>query len=91
MMTMRPRPHRGAGFAVGSALALLVTSTAAQASDWYVRPDGGAYGAENGTDWTNAFDDFQDALGKASTGDEIWVASGIYYPQTEHGGTGEDA
>jgi predicted outer membrane repeat protein len=38
-----------------------------------------ATGADNGSDWTNAFKDLQSAMNLATAGDEIWVAKGIYY------------
>lgn len=34
----------------------------------------------DGTSWCLAYDDLQDALSGATTGDDIWVASGTYYP-----------
>lgn len=46
-------------------------------ANWYVRPNGGSYGAENGTDWTNAFDGFSDITG-LSAGDTVWIAGGTY-------------
>lgn len=33
-----------------------------------------------GESWSKAYPDFQDALEKAESGDQIWVAAGIYYP-----------
>jgi hypothetical protein len=42
-------------------------------------------GDENGIDWANAFKDLQDALfeaGESPGTDEIWVAAGIYYPDS---------
>lgn len=39
-----------------------------------------AVGLNNGTSWADAFIDLQDALAYASSGSEIWVAEGIYYP-----------
>lgn len=48
-------------------------------ANWYVRPNGGSYGAEDGSDWTNAFDGFSDiAWASISAGDTIWVAGGTY-------------
>ncbi len=39
-----------------------------------------ALGANDGSTWTNAFDDLQSALAVAGPGDEIWVAEGVYKP-----------
>ncbi len=44
------------------------------ASSTSVSPDGGS--------WETAYADLQDALGAAVSGDEIWVAKGIYKPTT---------
>ncbi|MCB0595114.1 MAG: DUF11 domain-containing protein, partial [Phaeodactylibacter sp.] len=44
----------------------------------YVDKD--ATGIGNGLSWTDAFTDLQDALAIAQSGDEIWVAEGVYYP-----------
>ena len=50
-----------------------------QAANWYVRPNGGIYGSENGIDWSNAYDGFSDiAWTSVSCGDTIWVAGGNY-------------
>lgn len=46
---------------------------------WYVKK--GSNG--NGSSWQNAFPELQDALKKASPGDQIWVARGTYLP-TRH-------
>ena len=42
--------------------------------------DDNASGGGDGTLWVNAFNYLQDALSVVSSGDEIWVAEGIYKP-----------
>lgn len=39
-----------------------------------------ASGANDGTSWTDAFNDLQDAIALAANGDSIWVAQGTYTP-----------
>ncbi|MHC4560907.1 MAG: choice-of-anchor Q domain-containing protein, partial [Planctomycetota bacterium] len=43
---------------------------------WYVNKN--ADGADNGTSWTDAYPNLEDALTSATAGDEIWVAQGTY-------------
>lgn len=50
----------------------------------------GASGGGNGSSWTLAFANLQDALAAASTGDEIWVAVGTYTPDIGAGQTPGD-
>ncbi len=42
--------------------------------------DADATGQDDGSSWTNAFCDLQDALARAEYGDQIWVAEGTYKP-----------
>ncbi len=58
--------------------AAVLTSRAASASVIFV--DAGAGGADNGASWTHAYTDFQSALTRAASGDEIRVAAGTYRP-----------
>jgi predicted outer membrane repeat protein len=44
--------------------------------------------SNKGSSWTDAFTDLQNALSAASSGDQIWVATGTYKPSIEIGGTG---
>ena len=53
------------------------SSTFAQ-SIWYV--DDSATGTNDGSDWTNAFNELQSAIAVAIDGDEIRVAGGLYKP-----------
>jgi hypothetical protein len=46
---------------------------------WYVDVDATA-GANDGSSWSDAFIELQDALDVAFPGDSIWVAEGIYVP-----------
>ncbi|MDO8629702.1 MAG: right-handed parallel beta-helix repeat-containing protein [Phycisphaerales bacterium] len=59
-------------------LLLSATSTVRGERVIYVHAD--ATGANDGSSWTDAFLDLQDALGAAESGDEIWLAGGRYTP-----------
>lgn len=70
------------------ALAFLIASASASFSaDWYVRK--GAAGSNNGSDWTNAWNEM-DQIGWASVsaGDTIWLAGGTYTTAIKPGKSG---
>ena len=46
-----------------------------------------ATGSNNGDSWSNAYIYLQDGLANASSGDEIWIAAGTYYPDEGGGKT----
>jgi parallel beta-helix repeat protein len=48
--------------------------------------DAEAIGLGNGSSWEDAYTDLQTALSVATSGDEIWVAEGVYYPDEGVGG-----
>ena len=53
------------------------------AETFYVRPNGGAYGTENGSSWANAFDGWTDIVwgsgaGQLGAGDTLYVGAGNY-------------
>ena len=47
-------------------------------SQIYVKND--AAGSNDGTSWTDAFNELQDAINVSSEGDQIWIAAGTYTP-----------
>lgn len=51
---------------------------------YYVRGNGGN-DANSGTSWAQAYKNVQKALAMAISGDEVWVAQGVYYP--DNGGS----
>ena len=50
------------------------------AATWYVKPNGSDAGA--GNSWAAAYQTLTKALQSAASGDQIWVAAGIYKPTT---------
>jgi len=45
--------------------------------------DVAATGSGDGSSWTDAFTDFQAGINAASSGEEVWVAAGSYYPASQ--------
>ncbi len=60
------------------AFVCLITTLVTAQTRIYVDAD--ATGANDGSSWTDAFEDLQDALAAASTGDSLWIAAGSYFP-----------
>lgn len=52
--------------------------------------DVNATGLADGTSWTNAFTTLQDGLAAAASGDQIWVAAGVYYPDEGSAASDDD-
>jgi len=47
--------------------------------------DTNATGTNNGSSWTNAYTNLQSALATASSGDQLWVATGVYKATSDTG------
>ena len=73
---MKKRKHLNVWLAMSMFL-LLMVSTAAGGT---IYVDADASGANDGSSWADAYNYLQDALADANSGDEIWVAQGIYKP-----------
>jgi hypothetical protein len=57
---------------------LILSLLSSRAANWYVRPS--SAGADNGTDWNNAWDipALNSNWSKVSPGDTVWLAGGTY-------------
>jgi hypothetical protein len=69
-------------------LAVLFPLLADTASSAVIYVDDTAAGANNGSSWTDAYTDLQNALIAAISNDQLRVAAGTYYPSIQIGGTG---
>ena len=75
---------RTANLIIALAISLTISNIGA-ATVWYVDDD--APGANNGSNWTDAFHHLQDAFAVAGANHEIRVARGTYYPDLGGGNT----
>lgn len=66
--------------ATGASLLNAAPASAANGTIWHVNQESESPG--DGRSWKSAFRSLQDALSAATNGDEIWVAQGIYYPDS---------
>ncbi len=73
------------GTAIAPAPALAQSGTI-----YYVRPAPVGNDSNSGLAWNTAFATLQKALATATTGDQIWVAAGTYYPDEGPSQTNDD-
>lgn len=67
-------------FGLNSVVAWVPSIEIQEGSTLYVKS--GATGNNDGSSWTDAYTDLQDALANAEADEEIWVAEGTYVPTT---------
>jgi len=71
----------------------IVFTTGILAKDWYVRPAGGSYGAEDGTSYANAWDGLPNVKwgsGGVQPGDTLWVCGLHLLTATNLGDVGQN-
>lgn len=67
-------------FSVISLVILMISANTVQAAIRRVNINSPCTTGCDGSTWEKAFKNLQDAIDPAGDGDEIWVASGVYYP-----------
>jgi len=72
------------------AMAMLLLLIVSTATGQIIFVDADANGLNDGSSWADAYNYLQDALADANSGDEIWVAEGIYKPDEGAGITPGD-
>ncbi|MDA0991895.1 MAG: hypothetical protein O3A51_14240, partial [Verrucomicrobia bacterium] len=77
---MMNRQARSKRLAIAFAFAAWVTIQTATAATNYVNSQVLPGGLKDGSTWANAYSKLEAALSGSSSGDEIWVAAGTYYP-----------
>ena len=76
-------------FALLLFLILVILPSLVSATDYYVRPTSGEYGAENGLSWETAFDGFGDIEWPSiGAGDTLYIAGGTYSESLTIGASG---
>ncbi len=80
MRSQRVRNFLHVGFSLALIGTLLWGTTGRASASRILYVNAAASGANNGTSWTNAYRDLQQALTNAVSGDEIWVVGGTYKP-----------
>ena len=75
-----PRPVRQVWRAKSRLGVEMLEERCLPSTTWFVNEH--ASGQDTGQSWANAFTSLQTALADAQTGDQIWVAAGVYKPTT---------
>ncbi len=71
-------------FSIALVVSLCASIFNLEAAVIYVDKD--ATGAGDGTSWTDAFTNLQEAIDSSQSGDRIWVAEGVYFPTSDEDG-----
>lgn len=86
---MRLLKYKGKTINFGGLLLKIKSNEDIPAPDGVIMVKWDSFGNNDGSSWNNAYTSLETAISNSTSGDEIWVSKGTYYPENDWGNTGD--